>query len=43
MISIELVKSIQADRDREIAARARSRTIRSHGRRIRINRRGQGG
>jgi hypothetical protein len=41
MILIELVKAIQAEREREIRRRDRWRFSQDSGRRVRINRRGQ--
>jgi hypothetical protein len=42
MISIELVKAVQADRERQLAARHRHHSTEGQGRRIRINRRSAG-
>jgi hypothetical protein len=41
MISIELVRAVQAERERQMVARHRGRNTENGGRRGRINRRGQ--
>lgn len=41
MITIELLRAVQADRERHLASRTHARAVEQAVRRVRINRRGQ--